>query len=353
MSLDQAELRTRPNGRPKASRRTELIRLLAYPAALVVVYVTWAIYMTTSDSWGLFAEFWPVSLTMTVGSFVAGATAEGGAAIAFPVFTKVLNIAPEDARTFGLMIQSVGMSMAGLVIIVRRVPILPRVILCVSVGGVAGQIIGTFWLSLGAPYSKILFTFVAAAFGVALAFSRWGLKWEPRPALPTFGRGSIAMYIAIGIAGGIFAANTGSGIDIATFIVLTLAIGINEKVSTPTTVIIMAINSVVGFALQGLVVGDLGIAFNYWLVAIPVVVIGAPLGAFAASYATRDFIIGLLLSLITLELVTTIILVPFTPVAIGVTAIAVAVCVVGFWAMLRYRNKLALAFPVTSSGAQS
>jgi uncharacterized membrane protein YfcA len=326
-----------------------LIRLLAYPAVLLVVYVTWATYMSASDSWGLFAEFWPISLTMTMGSFVAGATAEGGAAIAFPVFTKVLHIAPEDARTFGLMIQSVGMSMAALVIIVRKVPILPRVILWVSIGGVAGQFLGTFWFSLGAPYSKILFTFVAAVFGAALAFSRWGLKWEPRASIPSFGRGSMAMYLAIGMAGGAFAANTGSGIDIATFIVLTLAIGINEKVSTPTTVIIMAINSVVGFALQGLVVGDLGVAFNYWLVAIPVVVIGAPLGAFIASYATRDMIIGLLLSLISLELITTIILVPFTPVAILVTVIAVGVCTIGFWAMLRYRSKLAVEYPVPES----
>ena len=85
--------------------------------------------MAVSDSWNLFTEFWPVSLTMTMGSFVAGATADGGAAIAFPVFTKELSIPHEDARTFGLMIQSVGMSMAALVIIVRRVPILPRVIL--------------------------------------------------------------------------------------------------------------------------------------------------------------------------------------------------------------------------------
>jgi uncharacterized membrane protein YfcA len=348
MSLDQAETRIEPMVPQQRSTRSraDVARLLAYPVALVTIYVVWATYMNLSDSWELFSEFWPVSLTMTVGSFVAGATAEGGAAIAFPVFTKVLSIPPEDARTFGLMIQSVGMSMAALVIIVRRVPILPRVILWVSVGGVAGQVLGTFWLSLGPPYSKILFTFVAAVFGVALAISRWGLKWQPRGSIPSFSRGSMAMYVAIGVAGGVFAANTGSGIDIATFIVLTLAIGINEKVSTPTTVIIMAINSIVGFALQGLVVGDLGIAFNYWLVAIPVVIIGAPLGAFAASYATRDMIIGLLLSLITLELITTIILVPFTPAAVAVTAVAMVICAIGFWAMVRYRTSLATRFPV-------
>jgi len=353
MSLGQAEARTeqRVPARPETEGFAKRARFWAYPVALLVVYTMWTLYMSVSGSWGLFAEFWPISLTMSLGSFVAGATAEGGAAIAFPVFTKVLSIPPEDARTFGLMIQSVGMSMAALVIIVRRVPILPRVILWVSLGGVVGQILGTFWLSLAAPYSKILFTFVAAVFGVALAFSRWGLKWEPRTALPSFGRGSMAMYVAIGVAGGTFAANTGSGIDIATFIVLTLAIGINEKVSTPTTVVIMAINSVVGFALQGLVVGDLGIAFSYWLVAIPVVVIGAPLGALAASYATRDTIIGLLLFLISLELVTTIILVPFTPVAIAVTIVAVALCAVGFWAMLRYRRRLAVKFPVARPGS--
>ncbi len=326
------------------------VRRWAYPVALAIVYGVWATYMFASDSWGLFADFWPISVTMTIGSFVAGATAEGGAAIAFPVFTKVLSIPPQDARTFGLMIQSVGMSMAALVIIVRGVPILPRVILWVSLGGVAGQVIGTFWLSLGAPYSKILFTFVAAVFGVALAISRWGLKWEPRTSMPSFGRGSMAMYVAIGVAGGTFAANTGSGIDIATFIVLTLAIGINEKVSTPTTVIIMAVNSVVGFALQAFAVGDVGIAFDYWLVAIPVVVIGAPLGAVAASYATRDMIIGLLLSLIALELVTTIILVPFTSLAIVITAAAIGLCAVGFWAMLRYRGRLAERYPVPEPG---
>lgn len=324
-----------------------LVRRWAYPVALAVVYVVWTTYMFASDSWYLFKDFWPISLTMSAGSFVAGATAEGGAAIAFPVFTKVLHIPPPDARTFGLMIQSVGMSMAALVIIVRQVPILPRVILWVSVGGVFGQILGTFWLSLGTPYSKILFTFVAAVFGVALAISRWGLKWEPRSTLPTFGRGSIAIYITIGVAGGAFAANTGSGIDIATFIFLTLAIGINEKVSTPTTVIIMAINSIVGFALQGLVVGDIGIAFNYWLVAIPIVVIGAPLGAYAASYATRDMIIGLLLSLITLELVTTIILIPMSPLVLAVIAVSIIGCSVAFLGMLRYRHRLLDDYPIT------
>jgi hypothetical protein len=135
----------------------------------------------------------------------------------------------------------------------------------------------------------------------------------------------------------VFAANTGSGIDMLTFVVLTLAIGINEKVSTPTTVVIMAINSVIGASLHVFVLQDVGIAFEYWLVAVPVVVFGAPLGAYAASRATRDHIIVLLISLIGIELVSTLILVPFSPSGWVLMVVAVALSLAWFSAMLRYR----------------
>ncbi len=49
---------------------------------------------------------------MVFGSFVAGSTAAGGGAVSFPVFTKLLHIPADEARTFGLLIQSVGMTMA-------------------------------------------------------------------------------------------------------------------------------------------------------------------------------------------------------------------------------------------------
>lgn len=318
----------------------DVARRWAYPAALTLVYTTWLTYMLVTDSWHFFAEHWPVSVTMTLGSFVAGATAEGGAAVAFPVFTKVLQIEPTTAATFGLMIQAVGMTMAGLVIVVRRVPILPRVIGWVSLGGVVGQLLGSYWFSVGSPYSKILFTFVATVFGVALAISRWVLKWQPLDRVPIWGLRSRSMFVAIGVLGGTFAANTGSGIDMLTFIVLTLALGVNEKVSTPSTVIIMGINSVVGFAIHLFLKQDIGIAFEYWMVAVPIVILGAPLGAYFASKARRDHIISLLLFLIGLELVTTLILVPFSPTAITVTVIAVAVCIVWFISMLHFRERV-------------
>ena len=101
--------------------RSTLIRRRLYPLMLLLIYSAWFTVMFSGNHWHLFSRFWSVSATMTLGSFVAGATAEGGAAVAFPVFTKLLHIPAGDARTFGLMIQAVGMTMAGVMIYSQRV----------------------------------------------------------------------------------------------------------------------------------------------------------------------------------------------------------------------------------------
>ncbi|MEM7134103.1 MAG: sulfite exporter TauE/SafE family protein [Chloroflexota bacterium] len=239
--------------------------------------------MLIANRWHLFTEWWPMSLTMVLGSFVAGASAEGGAAVAFPVFTKALQIPADEARTFGLMIQAVGMTVASIVIVTRRIKILPGVIGWVSLGGVAGMVMGSLLIPIPPPYPKILFTFVTAAFGVALILSRWLLKWQPHNNFQVDGWPRRVLFVGIGIIGGIFAANTGSGIDTLTFIVLTLAFGLNEKVSTPTTVTIMGLNSVTGFFVHAFVLRDIGVVWEYWLVCVPIVILGAPLGAYVAG----------------------------------------------------------------------
>lgn len=314
------------------------VRKWLYPFALFTIYLSWGSYMILADRWHLFSQWWPMSLTMVLGSFVAGATAEGGAAVAFPVFTKALHIPAPDARTFGLMIQSIGMTTASLVIVTRGVKILPTVIGWVSVGGVIGMILGSFYLPIPQPYPKILFTFVTAAFGVALILSRWVLEWQPHEQFEIKDAKRRLLFIGIGIAGGIFAANTGSGIDTLTFIVLTLAFGVNEKVSTPTTVVIMGINTVIGFFVHGVLLQDIGIVWDYWLVCVPIVCLGAPLGAWVASRVNRDTIIYFLLTLISLELITTTFLITFTPEMITFTWVVLVVCSIWFAAMLLYRQ---------------
>lgn len=329
-------LATKPQQAVKSEKST---RRWIYPTLLGIIYILWFSYMFGANRWELFQSYWPVSLTMTLGSFVAGATAEGGAAVAFPIFTKVLQIPSSDARTFGLMIQAVGMTMAGVMIYVQRVKTVPRVIIWVTLGGILGQLIGTYLFVIPNPYPKILFTFVATAFGIAMIISRWFIDWSPRRDLPAWNNRYRTLFFVVGVLGGSFAAQTGSGIDMLTFIVLTLAFGINEKISTPTTVVIMGLNSVVGFFLHGVVSQDIGIAWNYWLVAVPIVILGAPFGAYIASKVNRDGIIKFLLFLIGLELVTTIWLIPFTGTQIILTATAVLICAILFWLMLTYRQK--------------
>lgn len=312
---------------------------LLYPALLVIIYTFWLVYMTASQSWSLFQGYWPASVTMVMGSFVAGITAEGGGAVAFPVFTKVLHSAAGDARTFSLMIQSFGMGMAAIYIMTRGIKILPNVIAYVSFGGIFGHVIGLFWLPLPAPYPKVLFTLITTVFGVVLVVSRWGLHWTPRPDLPRWTSAHRVIFTVLGVLGGLFAANVGSGIDVLTFIVLTLMFGVNEKISTPTTVVIMAINSIIGFILHGLVAQDIAPdVWNYWLVALPIVIVGGPLGAFIGSIVSRDSVIIFLAALILLELVTTVWLVPFSASVRQVTFIVSVVFGSSFVAMLYYRH---------------
>ena len=256
-----------------------------YNTPLIVLLVIWTVYMLAGSKWSLYEKHWPVALTAALGSFVAGSTPQGGAAVAFPIFTKVLSIDPQISRTFGLMMQSVGMSMAALFIVSRGIKVLPRVILWVSVGGIFGHILGTYFLVIPNPYPRILFTLGAAAFAGVLMITHWWLRLPTHTDLPTWSQPQRLSFIAIGVVGGFMAAHTGSGIDLFTFIVLTLAYGIDERISVPTTVIIMALNSLLGFGLHAAITRDTGMVWNSWLVSIPIVAIGAPFGAYVASRA--------------------------------------------------------------------
>ena len=309
-----------------------------YPVVLVLVLLSWAIYMTAAAKWGLFRELWSLSLTMLFGSFIAGATPQGGAAVAFPVFTKLFHMPSADARTFGQMIQSVGMTMAALTIWLRGVKILPRVLLWALLGSTVGMVLGTYVIHIPPPYPKILFTLMLTVFGIALFITRWIICWNCLDAMPYWDNSTRLVFLTIGLVGGVFAAYTGAGADALTFVVLTLAYGIDEKVSTPTTIIIMGLNSLVGFFLHGVVSQDIGVAWNYWLVAVPIVIIGAPLGSWVLSKIGRDTLIVGILVLISAELLSTLLLIPFNTPMIVVSSIAIVISMVTFMFMIRYRQ---------------
>lgn len=249
---------------------------------------------------------------MAFGSFVAGATTEGGGAIAFPVFTKLLHIPSGLARDFALAIQSVGMTCGALLIARSGYPFLGRVYAWTFSGAAISVMIGLKWLApaIPAPYPKIFFTFFTVCFGFFL-YGRLRTTIVLAQEVPIDTWPQRARFFLVGLIGGLVSSLVGSGADVVLFVVLCLRYQIDEKIGTRTTVFLMASVSMVGFSYQ-MLSGNLAPGlFERWLCAVPIVAFGAPLGAWFCSFQRREGVIGFLLFLISLELVTTLWLIPF------------------------------------------
>lgn len=234
--------------------------------------------------------------TMLLGSFIAGATSEGGGAVAFPVMTLGLGIAPSEARDFSLMIQSIGMTSASLLILINRIPIASSVLLPVLFGCAAGLVTGFGLLeNLFMPAAvKYFFTAVWLSFAYVLYRSHLQAdrlrRLHLRGVTIPFGR-----FLFAGFLGGVVSSLVGSGADIIVFSVLTLYFGLCEKVATPTSVVIMAATSLMATALKVLVFASPSpeTIERVWACA-GVVVLGAPFGAWFIRYRTPAFIRGIL-----------------------------------------------------------
>ena len=153
-------------GGPKAWR--ERIWWLL-PAAYTV---SWFVYVTASDQWGRVGDAWRTSVTMLFGSFVAGSTPQGGGAVAFPVFTKILDITAPVARSFSLSIQATGMIMASATILIAGRKVDKRAIAIGTAGGLVGFLIGAFVLSDPSTLwweSRIPAAWVKVGFTIAIA----------------------------------------------------------------------------------------------------------------------------------------------------------------------------------------
>ena len=273
------------------SRGTKLGLVVFAP--VLIILVLWTIHMQSSNSWFLFTNNWFMSLTMVFGSFIAGASSEGGGAVAFPVMTLGFDISPFTARNFSLAIQSVGMTVASYFILVKRIKVEYKYLLPVSIGGTVGMVLGTIYLVPLVPvaYAKMLFVTFWLSFGLVLFYVNEVYKRKTVDKLSDFHWHEKISIIIVGIIGGGIGSLLGSGLDIFSFSYVTMRYHLSEKVATPTSVVIMAINSIVGFSLHYFFINDFGTAeFNYWLVCIPVVVFGAPMGAYFINAQTRGFI---------------------------------------------------------------
>ncbi len=309
-----------------------------------IIWGIW-LYSTWPDSFVLVEQHAVISLTMVLGSFIAGASSEGGGAIAFPVFTKLLAISPFDAKIFSLAIQSIGMSAASLTLICLRVKLNGPFILWASIGGSLGLLLGTFMIApqLPANLIKMLFTAMISSF----AWTLFKLNWRFRSYNQQFRvrLREISILLLTGFIGGIMTGLIGTGIDVICFSVMVLLFRLSEKISTPTSVVLMAINSIQGFALHYFVLDSFSWQVQqYWLAAIPVVVVFAPLGAYCCTRMSNQTIAGVLIFLISIELLSSLWLIPLDSTIIKISGLVFILFLMGYYAL----SKISTYIPVKS-----
>jgi uncharacterized membrane protein YfcA len=161
-------------------------------------------------------------------------------------------------------------------------------------------------------------------------------KSHRHKAFPRVGRNEIAILMLTGFIGGMMSGLVGSGIDIITFMTMVLLFRLDEKVATPTTVLLMTSNTLVGFFTHLLVLDTFTPTVQgYWLAAVPVVVIGAPLGAYICASLSRRVIANVLIGLIAIEFVSTLVIIPMSPKVMLTAGLSLAVCGLINWAMCR------------------
>jgi uncharacterized membrane protein YfcA len=207
--------------------------------------------------------------------------------------TLILSVQEGVARDFSLMIQSIGMVAASFTILYSRLLIETTSLLWSTVGGTVGIIIGLKWIEPRLPnkYVTVIFVSIWLAFSVShfvlnVRFSK--KKYKPLKTLENVKYYHRLTLIAVGIVGGILGALTGGGLDICTYSVLTILFRVSEKTATPTSVVLMSINTVIGFFYRWFISKSiLDVTWTYFFASIPIVPVGAPLGAWVSSYLHR------------------------------------------------------------------
>lgn len=342
-------------GEATSERRSgEKRRALSAHAVSIAVTIGWLIYVTGWSHWERAVDNWISALTMVFGSFVAGATPQGGGAVAFPVFTKGLEIPSEVARTFSLCIQMVGMGCASAAILIRRRRIEARVYRIAAPVAVVGFFIGYFLLSdrdlpfapsvLPGPYVKVSFTLLTAAMAYVTYLGYRVHALQVRPRVTTFSGRYIATIVVCATIGGLASSQVGSGADVLIYLALVVLAGVSPSVGVPTSVLVMTTVSIVGFIVIGILDGQLAIGldafgdvtsidgaavaadgkaavfgagealeaqrfdlFGLWIAAVPVVAWGAPLGSWVTSKMSDRRLVMFVVALAAAEVITTII----------------------------------------------
>ena len=260
-----------------------------------------------------------------------GMTSEGGGAIAFPVMTLAFDISPVVARDFSLMIQSCGMSAAAAAIFIMRIQIEWHSLTLCSAGGAVGIVFGLHLIDpyLTSAQKKMGFVSIWFSFAFALFLLNRMHKRTTFSKIENFCPWKGVLLFTSGVMGGIFSSFAGSGLDICSFSMLTLLFRVSEKVATPTSVLLMAGNTIVGFYWRAFM-SEPPISEDAWqflAVCVPVVVLGAPLGSVLGSHFHRQVLACLVYIIDVTALVGAFVLVPLTTTLL---IVSIVIIITGF-----------------------
>jgi uncharacterized membrane protein YfcA len=188
---------------------------------------------------------------------------------------------------------------------------------------------------LSAPAVKMFFGALWLSFGMALLWLNRNSARKLTRRIAELTTHDMMILMFFGMLGGIISGITGSGIDVFVFALLTLGFGVDERVATPTSVVLMASNAIFGFAWRALMSAQPipEDAWNYWWVCVPVVVVGAPFGASFISRRSRLFVVGLLLTIIITQFAGALVIVPQTRMSLAITVGTIAIGCLFFTAM--------------------
>lgn len=313
------------------------------PLLYCMLFIFWLTILFPSIGIESYKNFYQVPITMIFGSFLGGFTCEGGGAVSFPVFTKLLHIEPSIARDFSFAIQSIGMSFASITILIRKVRVEKNVIKYATLSGLIGIAFGSYFVVpyVNASQVKLIFTLIVTSFGIALFIQNVFFKSKKYNEIPKFNINDKLILMSVGLVGGIFSSLIGTGIHFITFSIVTLLYKLDEKIATPTSIIIMACDSIFGFTFRFFVLGEFSnTSLLYWKMCIPIVAFFAPLGAIACSKVSRIFIIKVLLTLVSIEFITTLILYKFTFNTTFISVVVIIISLIFYISLAKASNRI-------------
>ena len=345
----------------------------------VVITLVWLVVIVITDSFDRIFMHWESTLTMTLGSFLGGSSPAGGGVIAFPVFTKVLDVPAPVARTFTLSIQAIGLTVAAVTMLLARRPFEPRVVVIGALAGSAGFLVALlllgdrstpFWeLEVPTSYIKVTFTLILAVMAYVMFMTL--RVTESDYGVPRILHWNRRVWTGLAFAafiGGMVTAMIGTGANVVLFLFTVTILGLNPRVGITSSIIAMAVISVLGLLVLGFGHGQLNVELaprgevvaiggtqlgplsadrydllGLWLAAIPVVVWGAPLGTHIVHLVKERTLVAFVGTLAVAEVLSTFILLEdlhTDPILIGYCIVGLICLPMGVSLLRRYRTTI-------------